>query len=454
MMAQQSIIPSQPTGLKPTALVRWLLGVVCFGTLLFILVQLAFEVFNPALPPRLAIIQEIALPSVLPSQFIPNARDIPTSQNPLAPGVAVQFDHFDFQALDPLTHLLFIAHSGPAPDKYSLVDPGFNPDKDSQIDGHIVVFDTRRNVVVGRVDVPQIAGVVAAPDLGRVFAADANDNIVYAIDEHTLKAIAIQLADNEGPDAIEYDPDDHKVFVSDPGVPTPDNVNPDNQNLSVIDLQTNRVSRINLGYLPKLPGERADLLKFGYDVGHNHYDPVLRRVFVTIQQLTDQSVANPATPPGGTGELVSIDPISQKVLTRVQLPKTCGTPHGMNIDMQEQIAFIACTDVDSTLNLVQNLVRIDLRTMTVIQSPLMLLAPKPDIVVLDKTLHLVFVGCAGGVSVFDESNRSLRKLGDYTLGKNTHTLAIDETTQDIYLPQADIGGRPMLLIAHYNPDGI
>jgi DNA-binding beta-propeller fold protein YncE len=452
-MVQSPAPPLPPAKLRPNTIATWIVGVACFGILLFILAQLAYEVVHPTPAPRLTLVRDIPLPSALPPQFVPNARDIPKNQNTLAPGVAVPFDHFDFQALDPNTHLLFIAHSGPATDIYTLAEPSFDADKDSQVDGNVVVFDTRSNIVVGLVPIPQVAGIVVAPDLGRVFAADANDNIVYSIDEHTLKATPIALANNEGPDGIDYDPIDHKVFVSDPGVPTPDNVNPDNQNLSVINLITNKVSRINLGHLPKLSGEDAALVKFGYDVGHNHYDPVLRRVFVTIQQLTDQSVVNPATPPGGTGELVTIDPVTQKVVTRLQLPKTCGTPHGMNIDMQEQIAFIACTDVDSTQNLVQNLIRVDLRTMSVIHDPLMVLPAKPDIVVMDSPLHLVFVGCSGGVAVFYEGNRTFSKLGTYILGKNTHSLAIDPATQTVYLPQTDVGGRPVLRIAHYNPAG-
>jgi DNA-binding beta-propeller fold protein YncE len=459
----QSVVTMPPPPVSPPAprqgkLMVWVVGIISFGLLLLIIGQFAFEIFAPVRPSRFAFVKDIPLPSAVPTRFIPNLTNIPPDQGPLTPGVSVPVDHFDFQAIDPRTKLLFIAHSGPAPDEYALADHAFDPDKDVRYDGHIVVVDTTRNVVVGRVDVPQIAGIVVAPDLGRVYAADANDNIVYAIDEYTLKATAIQLADLEAPDGIDYDPDDHKVFVSDPGSP-PDtnpngNVSRDNQNLSVIDiLHNNAVSRINLGHLPKLPAEKADLVQFGYDVGHNHYDPVLRRVFVTIQQLTDQSVDVPAIPPGGTGELVAVDPVTQRVVSRVQLPTTCGTPHGMNIDMQEQIAFIACTDVDPVQHLVQNLVRVNLRTMTVIHDPLMLLAAKPDLVILDHPLHILFVACSGGVSVFDESGGSLRKLGDYILGKGTHTLAVDETTQDVYLPLTDVGGRPVLRIYHFNPAG-
>lgn len=436
----------------------WLVGIVCFGLLLLILGQFAVQIFAPRSASRFIFVEDIPLPTALPVQFVPNARDLPPQETPLTPGVAIPFDSFDFQALDPQTKLLFIAHTGPAPDSYHLVDHAFDVDKDSQFDGYVAVIDTTRNVLIGRVNIPQVAGMVAAPDLGLVFAADSNDNIVYAIDEHTLKATAIPLAVNEGPDAMEYDPGDHKVFVSDPGSPPASNPNGntslDNQNLSVIDLlHHNTVTRINLGHMPKLPAESAALVQFGYDVGHNHYDPVLRRIFVTSQQLTDQSVVTPATPPGGTGEFIAIDPVTQQIVGRLQLPTTCGTPHGMNIDMQEQIAFIACTDVDPTQHLVQNLIRVDVRTMTVIHDPLTLLAPGPDMVFLDHPLHLLFVACASGVSVFDESNSKLTKLGDYIVGKATHTLAVDEATQDIYFPQVDSGGRPVLRVMHYNPSG-
>jgi hypothetical protein len=91
--------------------------------------------------------------------------------------------------------------------------------------------------------------------------------------------------------------------------------------------------------------------------------------------------------------------------------------------------------------------------MTVIRDPFMLLAPGPDMVFLDHPLHLLFVACASGVSVFDESNSKFTKLGDYIVGKATHTLAVDEATQDIYFPQVNSGGRPVLRVMHYNPSG-
>jgi hypothetical protein len=119
------------------------------------------------------------------------------------------------------------------------------------------------------------------------------------------------------------------------------------------------------------------------------------------------------------------------------------------------VGFIACTDFSPPpQNLFENLVRVDLTTMKVIPTDpaKVKLESGPDIVVLDNSLHLLFVGCAGGISIFDEKAGEFHKLGDEVLGKQTHTIAIDEQTQEVFLPTF-IGGRPVLRIARYNPNG-
>jgi hypothetical protein len=126
----------------------------------------------------------------------------------------------------------------------------------------------------------------------------------------------------------------------------------------------------------------------------------------------------------------------------------------MNIDSQQHIAFIVCTQVNPNVHMVQNLIRVDVQHIAVLSDPFMLLASKPDIAVIDHTMHVLFVGCAGGVSAFDISNGHIRKLGDYILGKNTHTLAVDERTQLLYLPLPDVGGRPVIRVVKYNPNGV
>src|SRR5215472_2507837 len=101
------------------------------------------------------------------------------------------------------THRLFIAHTGPDPDILTQNHIKFDP----QFDGNVTVFDTAQDKVVGRVPAPQVAGVIDAPDLGKVFAADGQDNIIFDINVNTLQIQGqIQLPDNESPDAIGYDP--------------------------------------------------------------------------------------------------------------------------------------------------------------------------------------------------------------------------------------------------------
>jgi hypothetical protein len=438
MAKQSEALSLQPSRLQKGKILAWLIGVAFSGLLLAIIIQLILQFIVPPPPHRLLLVKDIPLPGALPDAYR-------TSQNPLAPGVAELFDHFDFQALDPNTHLLFIAHTGPAPDKEQVINPKFNPTTDVKNDGNVIVFDTRQNKIVAVLPLPQVTGVVAAPDLHKVYAANANDNIVYAIDEHTLKARAIQLQNNDSPDGMEYDATDHLIFVSDPGTPAnPDqsqDINRKNQNETVINALTDKViTRIPLG----IDG------KWGDDVGHVRFDPGLHRIFVTVQQLPDPDSPNPnLLPPPGTARLVEIDPTTYKVITRVTLPNTCFTPHGLVIDAQQHIAFIACIDADPP-----SLVRVDLRTMRVIAEPLWPIPVKPDILVLDRPLHLLYVGAGAGIAIFQENGRSLQWLANYTFGVSTHTIAVNEQTHEIYLPLPRLGGRPVLQIMRYNTNGL
>lgn len=448
--------------------VTWALGLASFGMLAWLLGQIAYQMAVPPPAQRLLLVKDVPLPS----GYVPRTDDSqdPGQTRPLDPGITRPFDKFDFQALDPQTHLLFIAHTGASATKLDQAQI----EVDRQADGHIVVFDTRRNAVVGRVDIPHVTGIVAAPDLHKVFAADKDDNIVYAIDEHTLTFTPIAVGQFDNPDALAYDPVDQRIFVSAPGTPEHPvqtlNIDPKDQNVLAIDARTDKVvARINIGGLPILPQEQQtgqtipvegshDAPAFGYAIGHARYDPVSRRVFVTTQMLPDQNSANPVAP-RGTGELMAIDPVAGNVVRRVVLPPSCSTPHGMTLDPQQEVAFIACVDLvpGSTPAITPNLVRVDLKAMRPIPADVaqMRLPPGPDIVVLDSAAHILLVGCKDGVSVFDERPGAFRKLRDYILGKNTHTLAVDEATQYIYIPLTDTGGgRPVLRIVRYNPSGV
>ena len=82
--------------------------------------------------------------------------------------------------------------------------------------------------------------MIEAPDLRKMFVADAEDSILFDINVDTMKIEGqVQLPANDSPDGVGYDPVDHRVFVSDPGTPIDitksGNVERKNQNVSVVD---------------------------------------------------------------------------------------------------------------------------------------------------------------------------------------------------------------------------
>jgi hypothetical protein len=176
----------------------------------------------------------------------------------------------------------------------------------------------------------------------------------------------------------------------------------------------------------------------------------LHRIFVVVQQLPNPDDPNPnLLPPAGTARFVAIDPVRHRVLRRLVLPDVCFTPHGLAIDPQHHITFIACVDSDPP-----SLVRVDVQAMKVIGEPPWPLQVKPDILAFDRPSRLLYVGCAVGISVFKETGRQFQWLGNYSFGVNTHTVAVDDVTHDLYVPVPRLGNRPVLRIVHYDAAGI
>ena len=140
---------------------------------------------------------------------------------------------------------------------------------------------------------------------------------------------------------------------------------------------------------------------------------------------------------------------------RVVLPAYCSTPHGMTIDKEQHVAFVACTDFNAQAGLFQNLLRVDLRTMAIIPTDpnTMRLTGGADLMRIDHALHLLFVAGPAGITIFDEKAGQFHPLGFAVIGKRTHTIAINEQTQEMYFPIFS-GGLPVLRITRYNPHGV
>jgi YVTN family beta-propeller protein len=282
----------------------------------------------------------------------------------------------DYASLDPDRHLLFIAHLG---------------------DGEVVAFDTRAARVIARIpDVASVHGMLAIPAMSRVDASATGSNEIVAIDEATLK-ITARMPGGSYPDGMAYAPDTHKLYVSDETGETE----------TVIDVRSNtRIATIPLG------GE----------VGNTQYDPVSRHIFVNVQSRR---------------QLIEIDPATDGVIARIDLPGARGN-HGLLIDPEQRLAFIACEGNDKLLVL-------DMRTMHITSS--FEVGDDPDVLAFDPQLHLLYVaGEAGIVSMFKADAGNVSKIGDGRVGPNAHVVAVDHATHHAYFPLKDVQGKATLRI--------
>ena len=332
---------------------RWLLRAACA-----ILATLGFAV----LPASGA--DDGFEPGVLPLKRV---ADVPLGGRPT---------RLDYASLDRARHLLFVAHLG---------------------DGQVIVFATLASSVVKRVPlIASVHGVLAIPELSRVYASATGSNEVVAIDETTLNVTA-RIPGGVYPDGMAFAPDVHKLYVSDETGGTE----------TVIDVRSNmRIATIPLG------GE----------VGNTQYDPVTRHIFVNVQSRQ---------------QLVEIDPATDRIVARVDLPGAQGN-HGLLIEPGQRLAFIACEGND-------RLLVFDMRTSHVTST--FDVGPNPDVLAFDSQRHLLYVaGEAGIVSLFKAESGSVEKIGDGHVGSNAHVVAVDEATHRAYFPLRNVQGQTMLRI--------
>lgn len=282
----------------------------------------------------------------------------------------------DYESYDAGRHLLFIAHLG---------------------DSAVIVFDTQAQRVVSRItDLSKVHGVLAIPELGKVYASATGTNEVVAIDETSLK-ITARMPGGVYPDGMAYVPEVHKLYVSDEH----------GDANTVIDVNTNtRVATIPLG------GE----------AGNTQYDSVSRHVFANVQTRN---------------QLVEIDPMTDKVIGRIDLPGAQEN-HGLLIEPAQRRAFVACEGNDKLLV-------VDLQTRKVTAS--FDVGGGPDVLAYDPGLHHLYVaGEAGIVSIFNIEGGNASKIGEALLGPHAHVVGVDSVTHQVYFPLMDLDGRTVLRI--------
>ena len=287
----------------------------------------------------------------------------------------------DYASLDPARHLMFIAHLG---------------------DSEVIVFDTLAKRVVTRIPaVSRVHGVLAIPDLGRVYASATGTNEVVAINADTLRIIG-RVPGGIYPDGLAYAPEAHKLYVSDEHGGTD----------TVIDVATNT---------------RTATIQIGGTIGNTQYDPLSRRIFVNAQS---------------TAELVEIDPARDVIVRRIPLPGAEGN-HGLLLDLEHR-AFVACEGN-------ARLIVIDLLTGKALAG--FPVAKDPDVLALDPARHELYVaGESGVVSVFGLGiGSAITKIAEGTLAPSAHVVAVDPSTHEVYFPLQNLHGATALRITRPMP---
>lgn len=288
------------------------------------------------------------------------------------PGAAVRFD---YQSMDAEHGRLYIAHMN---------------------DDHLVVIDTAsRKVVADLEGFKRVHGVLAVPEINRVFASATGDHEMVSVDMQSLKIVG-KAGPIEYPDGLAYAPDAQRVFVSDEhgGVD------------AVVDAKTNRlIKKIPLG---------------GY-AGNTVYDPGSKHILVAVH---------------GVNELVEIDPGKMEIIARHKLSGV-ENPHGIALDVKDRLAFVAGEENAS-------LAVFDLKEGK--QLAVHHVGDDPDVLAYDPGLKLLYVSAESGtVSVFKENGRMLEAAGHCNM-PHAHTVSVDQKTHYVYFPLENLNGKPVLRI--------
>ena len=283
---------------------------------------------------------------------------------------------FDYQSINEVNRRLYIAHMGS--DLITVLD----------IDSLKLIKD-----IPGT---PNVHGVIAVPEMQRVFASATGKDQVAVIDENSLEIIA-KVSVGDYPDGLAYAPTQKRVFISDELGKT----------VSVIDAINNKLLK---------------KISIGGEVGNTHYDSISGLIF-----SADQS----------NNQLVAIDPQQMKITRRYDLP-ACRGAHGFYIDEQTHYALITGEDNAS-------FVALDLTSGKIIAQDKV--GRSPDVLAFDKEKHLLFVSSESGtVSVFKVVRDNIGKTGESFFYSGAHTVSIDQKTHRIFFPLTNVDGKPVLRV--------
>ena len=187
---------------------------------------------------------------------------------------------FDYLAIDPEDHYLFVAHLGA---------------------GNLYVLDTRTNKIVTTIpNVPGIEGVEYVPDFKKIYTSDWYEDKIGVVNLATMKLIR-RIPTESKPDGSTYAAPYEKLYVSDEQAKA----------VAIVDVEHDEISQT---------------LHFESQTGMPQYDPVARQVYVNLE---DENI------------FAVIDPATDTVVGHHAVGR-CRGNHGMALDPQHHRAFLAC----------------------------------------------------------------------------------------------------------------
>jgi len=136
-------------------------------------------------------------------------------------------------------------------------------------------------------------------------------------------------------------------------------------------------------------------------------------------------------------ELVAIQPQTRKILLRYSLQEG-KHPHGLCLDPNSRLAFIGCDGDDK-------LVAVDMDNFHEIG--VSGVGKGPDVLVFDPQVGYLYVASESGtVSIFRLRDRKVEKIGDFPVGSNAHSVAVDPATHFVYFPLRKEDRGPVLRV--------
>ena len=289
---------------------------------------------------------------------------------------------FDYASLDAERGLLFVAHLGAS---------------------EIVEIDVHAGSIVRVIHgVEQVHGVLVVPQRRRVYATATAANTMVVLDEDTGAQIQ-QAPTGDYPDGLAFDPIHAAVWTT----------NETGGSETVIDADS---------------GQVRGTVQLDGEAGNVAYDPQGRQMLAAVQTRNEVAV---------------IDLARLSVTRHVPLPG-CDHPHGLTLDPEHRLAFVAC-DANATL------LTIDLTTWAVAATQRV--GDNPDVLAFDPAPGRLYVAAESGwLTILDEHDRTLTVAGRSHLADGAHVVAVDPTTHRSYYPiPHGTAGHPSLLIYQPTP---